>query len=61
MPPCISLAKTLVGTANSRRRMGLVDLEFAWIQKLTFPLRHPKMVPVMVVLVGEVKVGFGVK
>lgn len=56
-PPCISLARIVVGTASSRRRIGEVDLEFAWIQKLTFPLRKPKIVPVIVV--EDVKVGLG--
>ena len=56
IPPCISLARMAVGTASSRRRIGLVDLEFVWIQKLTFPLRYPKMVPVTTV--EEMKVGW---
>jgi len=48
VPPLISLAKTLVGTANSSSRIGLLELELAWMQKLTFPLRYPKIVPVIV-------------
>lgn len=50
VPPLISLAKVLVGTASSRRRIGLVvELAFSWMQKLIFPLRYPNIVPVMVV------------
>ena len=49
VPPLISLAKTLVGSANSSSRIGLLELALAWMQKLTFPLRYPKMVPVIVV------------
>lgn len=48
VPPLISFANTLVGTASSRRRIGLVEFELAWMQKLSFPLRYPNMVPVMV-------------
>lgn len=48
-PPRISLAKIVVGIASSRRRSGVVDLGFVWIQKLTFPRRWPNIVPVIVV------------
>lgn len=48
IPPCISLARVVVGSARSIRRVGFVDLEFVWIQNRTFPRRYPKMVPVMV-------------
>lgn len=48
IPPCISLAKIVVGTASSRRRTGF-DFELVWIQKLTFPRRYPNKVPVMMV------------
>ena len=49
VPPLISFAKTLVGIASSRRRIGLVELGLDWIQKLTCPLRYPNIVPVIVV------------
>ena len=48
IPPLISLARMVVGIESSRRRRGLVDLGFVWMQKLTFPWRWPNMVPVMV-------------
>lgn len=60
VPPRISLAKIVVGTGNSRRRIGFGDLGFGWMQNLTFPLRYPKMVPVIVEVVmwhcGDLKV-----
>ena len=45
-PFLISLAKIVVGTANSKSRIGLVEVEFDCIQNFTFPFLYPKMVPV---------------
>lgn len=56
LPLFISRARKVVEIVSSRRRTGFCDLGFVWIQKLTFPVREPKMVPVILVaVVGKTK------